>query len=286
MNLSEIKIEDLLLKLEDFPTLPTIYNRMMDLMANPRTTALDIANLISSDQSAATKVLKAVNSPIYGLYGKITSISQAINLLGFDEIRNLITALTIIDLFDKNISNQVLNPVELWQHSIAVGIINRMIGIATHANNIENYFLAGILHDIGKLFFFQVAPQLYAKVIEYSIENKVYIRDAEMKLIGITHTVVGDLLAEKWRLPIPIRQAIRYHNIGFVNEEYHPLVASVHISNIAASTLGYGNKWEYVVQQPNIEVWKKLELQNDFFKNNIENIYLDYIESSNLLLKN
>lgn len=285
MNLSTIKIEELLKKVEDFPTLPTIYNRMMDLMANPRTTAVDLSNLISSDQSAATKVLKSINSPIYGLYGKITSITQAINLLGFEEIKNLITALTIIDLFDKHVSDHMLNPVDLWKHSIAVGIINRMIGVATKASNIESYFLAGILHDIGKLFFLKVIPQLYSKVIDYSIENKLYTRDAEMKVIGMTHTVIGDLLAEKWRLPMPIRLAIRHHTNGFVNEEYHPIVASVHISNIAASTMGLGYKWLHIVHQPNIEVWKKLNLQEDFFEKNMNNIFIDYVESTNLLLK-
>jgi len=286
MNLSTIKIEELLKRVEDFPTLPTIYNRMMDLMANPRTTALDLANLISSDQSAATKVLKTINSPIYGLYGKVTSITQAINLLGFEEVKNLITALTIIDLFGKHISDNVLNPVDLWKHSIAVGIINRMIGVSTKANNIESYFLAGILHDIGKLFFLKVIPQLYAKVLEYSIENKIYTRDAEMKFIGMTHTVIGDLLAEKWRLPIPIRLAIRHHTTGFVNDEYNPVVGSVHIANIAASTLGLGYQWDYIVHQPNIEVWKKIGLADDFFAKNVNNIFMDYVESINLLLKN
>ncbi len=286
MNLSTIKIEELLKKVEDFPTLPTIYNRMMDLMANPRTTAVDIANLIASDQAAATKVLKTINSPIYGLYGKITSITQAINLLGFEEIKNLITALTIIDLFGKYVSDHVLNPVDLWKHSIAVGIITRMIGVSIRASNIESYFLAGILHDIGKLFFLKTIPQLYSKVIDYSIENRIYTRDAEMKLIGMTHTVIGDLLAEKWRLPIPIRLAIRHHTTGFVNDEYHPVVGAVHIANISASTLGLGYKWMHYVHQPNIEAWKYLGLREDFFEMNINSIHLDYTESVNLLLKN
>lgn len=284
MNLSIIKIEDLLRKVEEFPTLPTIYNKMMDLLANPMTTSSDLANLITLDQSAAIKVLKSINSPIYGLYGRISSITHAINLLGFEEIKNLITALTIIDLFDKNYTDRVLSPVDLWKHSIAVGIINRMIGKETNASKIECYFLAGILHDIGKLFFLQVIPQIYSQVIEYSIENRIAIKDAELKIIGITNSVIGDLLAERWKLPLQIRQTIRYHYAGLVNNEFNPIVASVHIANIAATAIGFGYRWEFIVNQPNIEVWDKLKLSESFFKDNINTINLDFIESTNLLL--
>jgi len=90
MILSSIKIEELLRKVDDFPTLPTIYNTMMDLISNPRTTSVELSDLISKDQASAVKILKAVNSPIYGFYGRVTSITQAINLLGFEEIKNLI----------------------------------------------------------------------------------------------------------------------------------------------------------------------------------------------------
>jgi HD-like signal output (HDOD) protein len=281
-----LNIEDLIKKVKDFPTLPTIYNALMDLISNPRTTVNDLSNLISQDQASAAKVLKAVNSPIYGFYGRITSINQAISFLGFEEIKNLITALTIIDIFSKSVSDTLFNPVEFWKHSIAVGIITRLIGHHTNAKNIESYFLSGILHDLGKLFFLKVIPKEYSKVIQYSLENKKYLLDSEMKLLGITHTVIGELIAEKWSLPKSIKNSIRYHNTGIVNGEIDHLVSSVHIANIASSILGLGYRWEHLVPQPNYIVWKELNLSKDFFKMNIKKILNDYDESIKLLLKN
>jgi len=171
MILSSIKIEELLRKVDDFPTLPTIYNTMMDLISNPRTTSVELSDLISKDQASAVKILKAVNSPIYGFYGRVTSITQAINLLGFEEIKNLITALTIMDIFNKSLSDTFVNPVDFWKHSIAVGIISRLIAYNVKAQNIESYFLSGILHDLGKLFFLKVIPNDYSKVL--NIRSKI-----------------------------------------------------------------------------------------------------------------
>ncbi len=286
MSINNLNIDDVLKKIKDFPTLPTIYNALMDLLANPNTTVNDLSSLISKDQSSASKLLKAVNSPIYGFYGRITSINQAISFLGFEEVKNLITALSIIDIFSKDISDTLFNPVDFWKHSIAVGIITRLIGFYTKAPDIESYFLSGILHDLGKLFFIKVIPKEYSKVIQYSMENKKYILDSEMRILGLTHTVVGELLAEKWNLPKQIKNAIRYHNTGFVNGSFNHLVSSVHIANIAANAFGLGNKWEYIIPTPNINVWNYLNLDKNFFKDNIKKILNDFEESVILLLKN
>ena len=285
MKWNSIKVHEIISMVDEFPTLPTIYNTLMDLMSNPRSTAKDLSDLISQDQAAASKVLKAANSPIYGFYGRISTITQAIVFLGFDEIKNLITALTIIDLFDKSISTNRFNPVDFWKHSISVGIISRLIGKTIKVKDIENYFLGGILHDLGKLLFLKIIPDEYSKVTEYSIENKIQIREAELKLLGVTHTVVGEILAERWRLPKNIRECIRYHTSGFVNESFNNLVGSVHIGNIVSSALGLGYGWEHIVPKPNIEVWKNLNLPDNFFASNIQNIEFDYTESIQLLLK-
>jgi HD-like signal output (HDOD) protein len=280
-----IKIHEIISKVEEFPTLPTIYSTMLDLMANPRSTAKDVADLISKDQSAAAKILKAANSPIYGFYGRINTITQAIIFLGFDEVKNLVTALSIIDLFNKEFSSNKFNPVDFWKHSISVGIITRMIGKTIGVSDLENYFLGGILHDLGKLLFLKILPAEYSKVTEYAVENRLQIREAELKFFGITHTVAGEILAEKWRLPVCIRQAIRYHTTGYVDGDFNQLVSSVHIANITSSAFGLGYNWEHIIPVPNIEVWEKLSLHDSFFSSIINTLYYDYYDSVNILLK-
>ncbi len=285
MNKQIININDILRKIDEFPTLPTIYSTLMDLMENPRTTTYELASLLSQDQASASKLLKVANSAIYGFQGRISTISQAILYIGFDEVKNLVTALTILRLFDSLESKHEINPVDLWKHSIGVGIITRLIGKSSGIRNLENYFLAGVLHDLGKLVFLKILPIEYAKVIDFSVDFKLTVREAELKLLGITHTVIGEMLADKWRLPASIRQTIRYHTNGFTGDEFDHLIASVHVANIAANMYGMGYSWESIVPEPNFDLWEKLVLPTNFFTYNVERIVTEYNESEGLLLR-
>ncbi len=277
-------LKKIISKADEFPTLPTIYQTLSDVLANPRSTAADVAEVISEDQSAASKVLKAGNSPIYGFHGRISTVSQAIVFIGFEEVRNLIIAMGIIDIFRSVKENSLLNPVDIWKHSIAVGTITRIIGKHLGASNLENYFLAGILHDIGKLLFLKFIPDEYAKVVNYAIDNNVSAREAENEILGVNHIVAGEILAEKWKLPPTLKDAIRYHTIGKSDNANNSLVGSVHIANIAASLLSFGQAGDDIVQIPNQDIWKLLELPDDFWTTNYHNILVDYESAITIFL--
>lgn len=281
-----INLDGIIQRINEFPTLPTIYSNLMDVMVNPRSTAMDVANVVSKDQASASKVLKAANSSVYGFQGRVTNISQAVMFLGFEEIKNLITALSIIDLFASIKTKNAINPVNLWKHSIAVGTLARSIGKTIGVKEIENYFLAGILHDLGKLLFYKIIPDSYSKVMNYSVENRITHREAELKIIGTNHLVAGEILAEKWKLPLAIRNVIRYHSAGTISGKIDELVSCVHIANISANMFGFGSKGDETLQEPNKSVWKDLDLPHNFFTSNIAKFQAEYEESVKLLLKN
>lgn len=280
-----INTERLISKVDEFPTLPTIYSTLLDVMSNPRSTANDVATVISQDQSSASKILKASNSSIYGFRGRISTISQAIVFIGFDEVKNLVTALSIIHMFKGSKKSLFFNPIDLWKHSLAVGVISRHIGKTIGVTNLENYFLAGILHDIGKLLFFKVIPEEYSQVINQAIEKNMTIRDAEQEYLGITHTVAGEILAEKWKLPTLLKNVIRYHANGVIDGEVDQLTGIVHIANITAAMLGLGTSGEEIISAPNPKVWDRIKLPDQFFTTNLESIIVSYEESIELLLK-
>ncbi len=269
----------------EFPTLPTIFSTLNDVIANTRSTANDVASVISQDQSAASKILKSANSSIYGFRGRITTVTQAIMYLGFEEVRNLVIALSIIDMFSNSKTSVNLNPVHLWKHSIAVGTITRLIGQTIGIKNLESYFLAGILHDIGKLLFFRFFPDDYIKVLNYAIESGVTEKDAESEILGITHTVAGEMLAERWKLPSSIKEGIKYHTTGLVNGKVNLLAGSIHIADITASMLKLGISGDHIVPEPTFEVWDALALPDHFFTLFLNKILMDYRESVTLLLK-
>lgn len=277
-------IDGYLEKIKELPTLPTIYSTFMDVISNPRSTAKDVADVISQDQSAASKVLKISNSSIYGFYGRINSVSQAVTYIGFEEVKNLIISISIMKIFKDAKKAAGFNPVNLWKHSIFTAVATRMIGNESGADKIEEHFIAGILHQIGKLVLYKIDPDKYVEVIDYARYNNIYLKDAEQKILGITYTVVGEMIAEKWNLPTTVRSAIRNHYIG-ISDDNDKISAAIHLSKILGIMLQINSYDGELVPKPTSEVWKILDLPDDFFEENIETIMKIYQESENLLLK-
>ncbi|MBN8574868.1 MAG: HDOD domain-containing protein [Candidatus Kapabacteria bacterium] len=246
---------------QEFKTLPTVYTQLMEVMANSRSSINDAAMVIASDQVAATKILKVANSPLFGLSTRVDSINKAIFLLGFNEVKNIIIATSIMDMFDMKNSNAYFNPVDFWKYSIGVGITSRHLAKETGITNVDSFFLSGIVHAIGKLFLYQSFPQEFLLALEIAHDNRLNLRDAEREIFGTTHTVVGELLAERWKLPNTISNAIRYYPTGLVNQAPDILVSIVHLSTIVAKALNFGNSGESLIDKPSEHIWELLSLR-------------------------
>lgn len=268
----------------NLPTLPTIYSQLSEAMEDPLATNEKIAKIISSDQSSAFKVLKVANSPLYGLHGKIDSISQALMYLGHNEVKNIVFALSVMKIFSKDKSVKGLRPVDLWAHSIGVGVVTRNIGFAIGEKNIENYFLAGIFHDIGKIIFLEFAVKEYQKVIDLVIEKNCRIKDAEKEVFGIDHAAAGQILAEKWRLPQSIQDIIYFHHNGQKAKDTSKLLASVHLANIISHVLGFGFSGDNIISQPNPAIWNVLNLKRGMLISSKDKFIDDYSHTIKLML--
>lgn len=276
--------EKIIKSVRNLPTLPTIYSTLADAMLNPRTTNEDIAKLISSDQASSIKVLKVVNSPFFGLSGRIDSISRAILHLGFNEIRNIVLSLTVINLFSKKKLINNFRPADFWKHSIGVGVSARLIGNSMGLSNVENFFISGILHDIGKLLFFEYESEEYENVFNIVEQKGCSISEAEKEVFGIDHSYIGKLLAEKWKLPISIQNAIAYHHSGMIGTKHDSLVAAVHIGNIAARLLKLGYPGDDLVPEPNPLVWEQLKLPDKTFSSTLDILIQNYYSTTEILL--
>lgn len=255
MNFSE-RIKN---SINNLPTLPTIFSQLSEAMEDPLVTNEKISRIISSDQSSAFKVLKVANSPLFGLHGKIDTITQAIMYLGHNEIKNIVLALSVMKIFSKDKNVKGLRPVDLWAHSIGVGVITRNIGLSIGEKSVENYFLAGIFHDIGKIIFLEYDAKEYQKVIDLVTQKNCRIREAEKEVFGIDHSIAGKILAEKWRLPNTIQDIIEFHHD--CRKETNKLLAAVHLGNILAHALNFGFAGDNIISKPNEEIWPVLNLQ-------------------------
>jgi len=280
----KIEISTLIDKVSDFPTLPTIYTSLLEVLSSPRSTVQDVADIILKDQSSTLKILKVVNSVAYGLQSRVDTISQAIFYIGFSEIKNIVLTLSVIDVFSNIKSLAYFNLVDFWKHSIAVGIISKKLAKLTGIKNAENYFLAGIVHDIGKLFLIRTFGEEYNKVVKYGLDNKLIIWDAENKVYGFNHMDVGEMLADKWQLPATINHAIKYHHSQNIGSGTPELTACVHLADVIARIMELGNPGDNFVYPPCEEVWTILDIPPDTFGKMYNGIITEYRQSVGILL--
>ena len=161
------QIDSILTRVREFPTLSAFFSSLSGAINNPNANINDIAEIIEKDQASVTKLLRIANSSIYGFRSRISNVSQAILFIGFEEVKNILLTLKVINLFrtfDEEI--KFVNPIDFWKQSIGTGVIARMIGMNIGIQNNDILFLSGITHNIGKLLFYLTIPEEYEKVLK------------------------------------------------------------------------------------------------------------------------
>ena len=214
----------------------------------------------------------------------VETITESIFYIGFNEVKNIVMTLSVLDLFADVKSLVNFNVVELWKHSIAVGVITRHLGKVIGEKDVENFFLAGVLHDIGKLFFLKNYNDEYYDVIREVSDHNITITEAEEMVFGMNHCTVGHLLSEKWKLPATLKFSILYHQTGTSNGKTDTLVSCVHIADILARAMELGDPGDNLIPEPNIKVWDLLNLQPGTFTDMYNIIITDYTQSLEILL--
>jgi len=276
-------VDKLIDSIREFPTLPTIYSSLLDVLSNPFSTIKDVTDIIIRDQSITSKIIKVANSPVFGTSTRVDTISQAIFLLGFNEIKNIVLTVSIMKIFQNTKNFSYFNFIDLWKHSIGVGTITRVLGSKLGINNLENYFISGLLHDLGKLVFYKIFGEEYAKILRYSFDNFEEIREIEKKTFGITHEIAGEILAEKWRFTTLLREVIKYHYLFRKNTEDDKLMACVHLANIIAIAMNLGNSGSNAIYQLNYEIWGILNLSEGALSSMYNEIMDVYTKSIDIL---
>jgi putative nucleotidyltransferase with HDIG domain len=180
------------------------------------------------------------NSAWYGVKDEVGSISQAVVLLGLERIREICLSSAVFDMFREGSEDGGLDLENFWKHSMAVGIIARKLCARYDKTKSQQSFLAGLLHDIGKLLFIRYYDCEYAELVSKAREESTLLFDEEIDLWGVSHAEVGQWLAKRWRFPKELQNAILYHHKPWECEGADIVLASVHFANILAqySSLG------------------------------------------------
>jgi HD-like signal output (HDOD) protein len=207
---NELKV--LVQKITDLPTLPAMMATITRLMQDPRTSAEELGRAIASDPALVSKVLKLVNSAFYGFPGRISTITQAIVILGFSTIRNVVLTTSVLKAFSKSNAPGGIDVGKFWEHSLLTGAIARALAVEREANFVEETFIAGLLHDMGRIVLSQKLTAEFDKVQLVKQKAGISQLAAEQSVLKLTHGDIGGWLARKWNLPIPYVEVMRLHH--------------------------------------------------------------------------
>lgn len=254
------KLADQTIKL---PEVPSIVFELNEVIANPMSSADDIAQVVQKSPSLTAILLKFANSPFYGFPSKIDKISLAVTLIGTREICGLALGLSILSTFDK-IPKEFLDMFSFLKHSVACGIISRMLATHKGISQTEQFFVSGLLHDIGRLIIYCNYPEDSRNILSLSRINNNLLYEAESNYFGCNHSHFGKHLIQQWKLPLSLENNIFYHHNP--SESQKPVPATlVHLADIITNGLGIGTSGERFVPPLDTEAWEALGLSPSCF---------------------
>ncbi|MDC1067527.1 HDOD domain-containing protein [Candidatus Kapabacteria bacterium] len=204
-------IERRLNNITDLPVVPAHLGQILKSLDNPNIRAKKLAEQIETDQSLTTKILKAANSPYYGSAGRISTIELAIVIMGLNTIKEIIIGMVVRKFFNK-VPSYLFDVKLFWNYSIYCGSASRLIARKIGFKKAGEAFVAGLMHDLGILIIIQYFSHEFSEINSLVQSGKYTMRKAEQLVIGADHCELGSWLANKWSLPAPLVNSIKYHH--------------------------------------------------------------------------
>jgi len=231
-------------KLKEIKSFPQFVVETLRKLNDPTSNASDVAASLSRDEGLVLRTLKLANSAAYGMSRNISDVSEAIALLGYKNISNIVLAATVYSVMDKGLNGYALDRGELWRHSLTTAYAARFLAQATKKIPPEEAYVGGLLHDVGKVVLNDYVHFGYGLIIKEVEEEHIPFSDAELKIIGFDHATVGSLLVERWNLPKAYYHSTLLHHkpnaLEAENAEFQPLVDVVSVANSICLMMGIG----------------------------------------------
>ncbi|SPD73196.1 Metal-dependent phosphohydrolase, HD subdomain [uncultured Desulfobacterium sp.] len=248
-------------KVRDLPTLPRTVLKITELVNNPKSSAKDLAKVITDDQVLTARLLKLVNSSFYGFPQKISTVTGAIVLLGFDAIRNLLLTTSVFGLFPRRPRTDTFRMELFWDHSLGCAIGAKVIGDYMRYDKVEELFVSGLLHDIGKIVELLFLPEDFSKVISTVKEEDILMSEAENRVLDYSHAQIGEMLAERWNMSSKLINVIAHHHQPALAGRFSREAAIVHLADILCRAIDIGSGGDNKIPPLNKEAWDALQLK-------------------------
>jgi len=237
--MSNQKIEQTLKKITRLPTLPTVLAQLSGMVSDPKTSAQDVGEAVGRDQALTARLLRLVNSSFYGFRQRIASIDHAVVILGFNALKNLVFTTSVVQLFPDT-GNGRFDHIAFWEHSIGCAILARRLAGQANYPQVEEVFVAGLLHDVGKLVEDQFLHEEFSQVMDAVNSGRELMAEAEEKLLGLSHERIGELLCEQWNLPSSVQVPVAHHHRPSSVHEQRIETTCVHTGDVICRAMSLG----------------------------------------------
>ncbi len=271
------EIRNLIRDTKSLPTLPGIIARLGSLADNDKVSSQEVARVVSADQVLSAKVLRLVNSAFYGFPGRVSTVSNALILLGVNVVKSLAITSSIFEIMEKN-------AVGLWEHSMGVAVAANTISKALKLPDAEETATAALLHDIGKVII-KIKLQQDFSQLSALVDDKGYtMQEAEQSLLETDHAEIGGWLARSWLLPEKLIEPIAFHHNAEKSSAHQTKTAVVHLADVLIKASGFGFSGDRLVPQIQLVAWNRLGMTDALLETIITEVEDKLVEVKNFSL--
>jgi putative nucleotidyltransferase with HDIG domain len=272
------EIRNLIRDTKSLPTLPGIVAKLGSLADNDKVSAQEMARVVSADQVLSAKVLRLVNSAFYGFPGRVSTVSNALILLGVNVVKSLAITSSIFEIMEKNI-------VGLWEHSMGVAVAANTISRKLKIPDAEETSTAALLHDIGKVIIKIKLQQDFDQLTALMQEKNMAMLEAEEALLETNHAEIGGWLARSWLLPEKLIEPVACHHAVEKSTAHQTKTAVVHIADILIKSTGFGFSGDAFVPPIQQAAWIRLGMTEAILEEIIEEVEDKLVEVKNFSLE-
>jgi HD-like signal output (HDOD) protein len=256
------------------PSLGSYARAMAELetvLNHPRSTLADLGNVIEKDPDLTARLLKLGNSSFFGFPNRLETVAEAVSVIGIQQVQDLILASSVVELF-QGIKADLADMESFWKHSLACGIGARCLAIARQMPKAEKFFVAGLLHDLGRLVLFSRAPDQVIEIFRLYQSRRMLLREAEVAILGFDHAVLGEALMRSWQYPANLVHAVAYHHHPMSAGVYQLESSLVHLADYLVHAMQMGRSGERFVPPLSQKAWERVGLATSILESVIRSI--------------
>jgi putative nucleotidyltransferase with HDIG domain len=253
-------------------------------LLSPQCNLSTIGDAIQKDPDLTARLLRLANSPFFGFANRLSTVAEAVSLLGIQQIQDMIVASSVLEQF-KGVPDHFVNKDSFWRHSLAVGITARLLAMERRLPKPDKFFVVGLLHDVGRLVMLLQASECAQAVFELYQGQRILLRDAEKQILGYDHQQIAAELLQSWSYPPVLVQAVAFHHTPALSVARME-AAVVHVADHLINAMGIGSSGEQFIPLLDEKAWALVGLNTDQLAKIIESVDEQILAVEEAFLKN